>query len=81
MFLAKFANRFSILQDEVATINFTSQGEGEHRYALSLNSGHMKSDVTNKHFEGRLRDQADEQNEYITNLKKEVFLKFFSILK
>ena len=41
----------------------------------------MSSQVTNKQFVGRLRDAADEQNEYVTHLKKEVFLKFLSILK
>jgi len=41
----------------------------------------MTSQVTNKHFEGRLRDNTEEQHEYTTVLKKEVFLKFFSILK
>jgi len=81
MFLAKFANRFSILSDEVASINFLSAGVGERRYALQMNSQHMSSQVTNKHFEGRMRDQTNEQNEYVTSMKKEVFLKFFSILK
>ena len=60
MFLAKFANRFSILSDEVASINFASSGMGERRYALQLSSNHMSSQVTNKHFEGRLRDDTDE---------------------
>ena len=41
----------------------------------------MSSQVTNKHFEGRLKDQTNELNEYMTTMKKEVFLKFFSILK
>ena len=81
MFLAKFANRFSILSDEVASINFASSGMGERRYALQLSSNHMSSQVTNKHFEGRLRDNADEQNEYVTTLRKDVFQRFFSILK
>lgn len=81
MFLAKFANRFQILQDEVATITFSLAHEGQHRYGLSLGSNHMTSEVTNKHFEGRLREDTNELPEYTTNLKKDVFLKFFSILK
>ena len=36
MFLAKFANRFHILSDEVASINFTNSGSGERRYSLQL---------------------------------------------
>ena len=41
----------------------------------------MTSQVTNKHFEARLRENTDELNEYTTTLKKDVFLKFFSVLK
>ena len=81
MFLAKFANRFSILSDEIASITFQNAGNSERRYALQLSSNHMTSQVTNKHFEGRLRDNTEEQHEYVTALKKEVFLKFFAILK
>lgn len=81
MFLAKFANRFSILSDEVASINFTNAGSGERRYALQLSSKHMSSQVTNKHFEGRLRENTDELAEYTTTMKKDVFLRFMSILK
>ena len=41
----------------------------------------MNSQVTNKHFEGQVRDQASEQSAYITVLPKQVFIKFFAILK
>ena len=41
----------------------------------------MSSKVTNRHFNGRLKDQTNELNAYMTVMKKEVFLKFFSILK
>ena len=44
MFLAKFANRLSVLSDEEAVIKFENAGQvGERRYSLCLNSDHMSS--------------------------------------
>ena len=81
MFLAKFAQRFSILSDEMAQVIFQAEAGGENRYSMMIKSDHMNSCVTNKQFEGRLRDNTDVQQEYITTFKKEVFLKFFHALK
>ena len=82
MFLAKFASRFQILQDESASIKFSAMGSQVNPiYNLSLNSTHMSSSVTNKPFEGKLANPADIKDEYVTTLKKEVLLRFFKILK
>lgn len=81
MFLAKFAHRLSILSDEVACISFNSVEGNAEQYSLKISSDHMSSEVTNKNFDGLMRDHTDSQAEYATTLRKEVFLKFFSILK
>jgi hypothetical protein len=41
----------------------------------------MESRVTSCLYEGTLRNDTEEKHEYITTLKKEVFKKFFSVLK
>ena len=50
-------------------------------YNLSLNSTHMSSSVMNKTFEGKLENINEIKYEYVTTLKKEVFLRFLKILK
>jgi len=52
-----------------------------NRYALSIHSNHMTTQVTNRQFDGKLRDSTEVKQEYTATLKKEVFLKFFNVLK
>lgn len=82
MCLAKFANRFSVLSDEFADINFNSEGDDD-QYAMTLRSQHMMSRVSNRKFEAAMRedDLTDKKSEYTATLSRQKFLKFFSILK
>ena len=41
----------------------------------------MKSDVVNRQFQAIYRDETDIKGKYKVSLKKDVFLKFMSILK
>lgn len=48
---------------------------------MNLNSRHMRTDVLNKEFEASYNEISDMKEKYKVALKKEVFMKFFSILK
>lgn len=41
----------------------------------------MLSQVTNRHFEARLRDNTAQRPDYVVTLKKDTLLKFFGVLK
>lgn len=60
---------------------FSSKAGNENQYELRIQSDHMSSGVTNKSFNGSLRDNTNVQQQYVTTFKKEVFLKFFHCLK
>ncbi len=55
--------------------------EDRVEYTLELESRHMKSTVTNKNFDAQFTDVSNIRDVYSLFLKKEVFIKFFSILK
>jgi len=76
--LGRFVNRFSCLSDEIATVRFTND---DSRYALQIDSEHMNTQVTNRRFDGALRDKDNEKAEYRAMVKKDVFQKFFVPLK
>ena len=48
---------------------------------LGLNSRHMKTEVINKEFDASFNEISDMKEKYKVTLKKEVFMKFFSVLK
>jgi hypothetical protein len=75
------------LSDDLAKITFkASKQEGKEdshslKYTMNLNSRHMRTDVLNKEFEASYNEISDMKEKYKVALKKEVFMKFFSILK
>lgn len=93
--LAKFHSRFHILSDELAKISFkSSKKEEEHsqenndefnpsesEYTMELSSKHMKTVVLNKVFVANFNDASNMKEKYNITLKKDVFMKFFSVLK
>ena len=87
--LTKFAQRFQIISDEFAKISFknTAVAEGKDptsggsEFNLELSSRHMKASVTNRSFQGIYADETNMKGKYKVDLKKEVFAKFFSVLK
>jgi hypothetical protein len=88
--LSKFSQRFNILNDELAKISFKAcdgvQGEDcdEQRasyYQMVLNSRHMRTVVESKAFSANFTEMCDMKRKYKVALKKEVFMKLFSILK
>ena len=50
-------------------------------FNLELSSRHMKATVTNRSFQGIYADETNMKGKYKIDLKKEVFSKFFSVLK
>ena len=92
--LAKFSQRFNIISDEYAKIVFKSssrdgklspsemmEGTGASDFNLELSSRHMKAAVTNRTFSGIYLDETNMKGKYKVDLNKEVFSKFFSVLK
>jgi len=87
--LTKFAQRFQIISDEFAKISFknTAAADGKDPtsggsdFNLELSSRHMKASVTNRSFQGIYADETNMKGKYKVDLKKEVFAKFFSVLK
>ena len=78
-----------ILSDEMATLSFEARsGEGADmgdstraQYSMQLKSKHMKTNVTNRCFPAKPKDQTEIRSKYKVSLKKEVFIKFFMILR
>lgn len=92
--MSKFAQRFNIISDEFAKIVFKSQATSgkaspmvadsagsASEFGLELSSRHMKASVTNRNFSGIYADETNMKGKYKVDLKKEVFTKFFSVLK
>mmetsp|Transcript_13965 Transcript_13965/g.23742 ORF Transcript_13965/g.23742 Transcript_13965/m.23742 type:complete len:224 (+) Transcript_13965:1-672(+) len=79
--LAKFRARLQILNDDMASIKFKQRPDQPNSFQMSLKSGNMKTSVTNRGYPARLRDEKEAARKYQVKLKREVFLKFFSILK
>jgi hypothetical protein len=90
--LQKFRQRLSILNDEFATIslknNPNAAGQAAEAqistadsFSMQLKSKHMKSMVTNRGYPGKAKDENNLRPKYKVQLKKEIFLKFFMILK
>ena len=84
----KFRDRLAILSDDMASISFeASQGEGNDldpstpQFKLQLKSKHMRANVTNRSYPAKAKENTDIRAKYKVALKKEVFLKFFQILK
>ena len=76
--LSKFRSRLQILNDDTATLSFKT---GEDTFSMQLKSKHMRTNVTNRGYPAKPKDPAEVRPKYKVMLKKEVFLKFFMILK
>ena len=50
-------------------------------FNLELRSRHMRASVSNRTFSGIYSDETNMRGKYKVDLKKEVFSKFFSVLK
>ena len=50
-------------------------------YNMQLKSKHMKCLVTNRGYPSKAKDEGAIRSKYKVQLKKDVFLKFFQILK
>lgn len=48
---------------------------------MQLKSKHMKTNVTNRCFPAKPKDQTEIRPKYKVTLKKDVFIKFFMILR
>lgn len=87
--LRKFRDRISVLNDELATISFRKDGGpseegGDPGYQLQLKSKHMKTIVKNREYSARFNGSDDKPKarpKYKIPLKKEIFLRFFQVLK
>lgn len=86
--LTKFAQRFNIISDDFAKLVFTAATQGKtspsdrnSEFNLELSSRHMRAQVTNRSFQGLYADATNMKGKYKVDLKKEVFSKFFSVLK
>ena len=55
--------------------------EDTKQFSLTLQSSHMKTTVSNRAYPAKPSDPQNVKEQYGVKLKKEVFLKFFSILK
>lgn len=63
--------------------NVPGDGDGPVRqqYSMQLKSKHMKTNVTNKGYPAKPKNIEEIKAKYKVSLKKEVYLKFFMILK
>jgi len=77
---AKFSQRLQILSDEEATVQFVASNQAR-MYELCVKSQHMESRVQSSLYQGTLRNDTEEKHEYTTTLKKDVFKRFFQIMK
>ena len=48
---------------------------------MALTSRHMRAEVVNREFDAAFNEVTEMKRKYKVALKKEVFLKFFSVLK
>jgi hypothetical protein len=78
------------LQDEYAKVVFLGSSshditseelKEDNCYMLRLKSKHMKSEVTNKIYPAVFSKKYEMRDKYSMRLKKDAFLKFFSIFK
>ena len=63
--------------------NAPQDGDGPARqqFSMQLKSKHMKTNVTNKGYPAKPKNMDEIKSKYKVSLKKEVYLKFFMILK
>lgn len=54
---------------------------GRSKFSLQLKSKHMKTNVTNRGYPAKPKNESDMRAKYKVSLKKDAFLKFFLILK